>query len=179
MITVLALGSLVVDFQEVSGASTSINTCVQSELSVKYANFRAGTGNVNLIFTVRNGSSRSCSLRGFPRSTFFGPSKKQLTVIQSNLAHRDGNDLGGLKPGFAFPTVVLPARGFASFAIYGRDMPHGNSNNGCVTTKSMRVSLPSVVGNFTVSSVNTWCGGITMHPIVSGQTGVDPPNSSL
>lgn len=186
LLAALVFGSLATKFGQLSGASTTVKTCVPSALQLEYNKMRSGTGNVNLFFLIRNESSDSCSLRGFPRSTFLSPNEARLSVSQANSADSDGNDLGGLRPGLAIPTVVLAAsNGVASFSIYGRDMPHGNSLNGCVTTRTMLTELPGVARTYTIlltpngEGFDTWCGGVTMHPIVPGRTGVDPPNKFL
>jgi hypothetical protein len=82
------------------------------------------------------------------------------------------------------PSVTLaPHRGVASFSIYGRDIPNGN--DGCVTTNSMRLTLPGSSRTFTtsltqVSTSFTLCDGqVAMHPIVPGRSGDDPPLKNL
>jgi hypothetical protein len=186
LLVALVFGSFITNFGQLSGASTTVKTCVSSALHLEYDQVRAGTGNVNLFFLIRNGSSESCALRGFPRPTFLGSNGTRLSISQTNSADSDGNDLGGLRPGLAIPTVILAAsNGVASFSIYGRDMPHGNSLKGCVKTRTMLTELPGVAGRYTIALTpnseifDTWCGGVIIHPIVPGRTGVDPPNRSL
>jgi hypothetical protein len=186
LLVALVLGLLATNFGHFSGASTTSKTCVTSQLHLQYNQMRAGTGNVNLFFLIRNESSLSCSLRSFPGVTFLGSNEARLSISQANAADSDGNDLGGLRPGLPVPTVVLAAHsGVASFSIYGRDMPHGNSVKGCVNTRTMLTKLPGVAGTYTIfltprsGEFDTWCGGVTMHPIVPGRTGVYPPNRSL
>lgn len=186
LLTALFFGSLAANFGQLSGASTTVNTCVSSALHLEYTTEQVGTGNVNLFFLIRNESSESCSLRGFPRSTFLGPNGARLSISQANAADSDGNDLGGLRPGLAVPTVVLAAKnGVASFSIYGRDIPHGNSVKGCVRNRTMLTQLPGVAGTYRIAltphseEFDTWCGAVTIHPIVPGRTGTDPPNKFL
>jgi len=186
LIAALVFGSLATNFGQLSGASTTDKTCVPSALHLGYNKMRSGAGNVNLFFLIRNKSSEACSLRGYPRATFLGPNEARLSVSQTNSANSDGNDLGGLRPGLAVFTVLLAAsNGVASFTIYGHDMPRGNSLNGCVNTRTMLTELPGIAGTYTIflapksEGFDTWCGGVTMHPIVPGRTGVDPPNKLL
>jgi hypothetical protein len=182
---VLCVGTLVINIGQDSGASHVVTTCSAGELHLQYNGVRAGTGNVNLIFLIKNVGADTCTLRGFPRVSYVGHHDIRLSVPQTNAADNDGNDLGGLRPGVAIPTTRLAGgRGVASFSIYGRDITNGSVSKECINTRKMVAELPGVQGAITlllnpVQGNFVWCGGITMHPIVSGTTGADPSNSFL
>lgn len=186
LVSTFVCGSFAVTSSQSSAAPTAVGTCPASGLQVEYSTMRAGTGNVNLFFLIRNLGPEACSLRGFPRAAFVGPHGTRLQTKLSNGADRDGNDLGGLRPGLAVPTVVLAAKkGVASFSLYFRDMPPGNTWSNCFQSRTMITKLPGVNGSYRIlltpnkKSFDLWCGGITMHPIVAGQTGADPPDKFL
>jgi hypothetical protein len=187
-IIVLVIALFLSGFSFVASSSLSAaqmtSLCSSSDLRITPHGFLAGTGSVNNLFWIRNVGGSSCSLRGYPGVTFLGSRAAQLEVKQTNTANRNFNDVGGLRRGVTLPTVVLAANGgIASFMIYGTDEQHGNPPTKCIETRKMLVSIPNVVGRFTilmrVGSAFYWCGGIAMHPIVPGRTGADPPIALL
>jgi Protein of unknown function (DUF4232) len=185
-VAALSLCSFAIVNWQGAEASTSAPLCSQSELRVTYSGILAGTGNFNMFFVVKNVSSKNCSLRGFPQTSFKGAENVQLRVPYVDSADSDGNDLGGLRPGEAIPTVVLAAgHGVASFSIYGRDEPRTNSLKGCEEWRRMLVELPDVKSTETVYRLAQnemsylWCGSIVVHPVVPGRSGTDPPGEAL
>jgi hypothetical protein len=185
LLAILCVGPFVVNIGQGAGASNAVATCSGGQLHLEYSGQRVGTGNVNLIFLIKNVGLDTCTLRGFPRVSYVGPHDTRLSVPQTNSADNDGNDLGGLRPGVTVPTARLAgSHGVVSFSIYGRDETNGNAEKECINTRKMLTELPGVKGVITllltpVQGNFVWCGGITMHPIVPGTTGADPPNSFL
>jgi hypothetical protein len=165
---------------DTSASATALASCSASAVHVAFSGFLGGAGSENDLFWVTNVADRSCALRGYPDVTFLGPHAVQLSVKVTNAANRDYNDLGGLKRGEALPTVALAAHGgVASFMIYGTDEQHGSPPTTCIETRKMLVTLPNMRQQDTVlarvGSAFYWCGGITVHPLVPGRTGADPP----
>jgi hypothetical protein len=186
LVAALCLCSFVLTNWQGAGASTSVPTCSQSQIRLTYSGIRAGTGNFNMFFLVRNVSSKKCLLRGFPQTSFRDAKNVPLRIPYVNSADSDGNDLGGLRPGKAIPTVVVAAdHGVASFSIYGRDEPRTNSLKGCEEWRRMLVELPGVKSTVTVYRLAQnemsylWCGSIVVHPVVPGRSGTDAPNENL
>lgn len=157
--------------------------CAPSDLQVSFHGFLDGMGNVNNLFWVRNTGTDNCRLSGFPTAAFLGPGGTRLLVVQEDVADRDFNDIGGLKKGTELPTVTLKSNGgLASFMIYGTDMPFGNPPSKCISTRTMSVTLPRVNGAYRVFirlGGFHFCGRITMHPLVPGSTGADPPIAQI
>jgi hypothetical protein len=157
--------------------------CAPSDLQISFHGFLDGMGNVNNLFWVRNTSTESCRLTGFPTAAFLGPHGTRLSVVQDDVVDRDFNDIGGLKKGTEMPAVTLKSDGgLASFMIYGTDMPFGNPPSKCISTRTMSVTLPRVKGAYRVFirlGGFHFCGQITMHPLVPGGTGADPPIAQI
>jgi hypothetical protein len=105
-----------------------------------------------------------------------------LVVKQAESRGRDGNDFGGLAPGFSMPTVDLSTtKRAASFWIYGVDVstsgPNGVASR-CITSFEMRLQLPgdgkSLVTRLAPGQGFYFCGTVSVHPIVMGSSGSDP-----
>lgn len=185
LIAALCVGTFVVNVGQDSGASNTVTTCTRGDLRLEYNTSRVATGNLNLYFLIKNVGPDTCSLRGFPRVSYVEPHDTQPSVPQTNSADSDGNDSGGLRPGLSIPTARLAgSHGVVSFSIYGRDETNGNAAKECIKTRTMLTELPDVKGVFTLLLTPdegnfAWCGGITMHPIVPGTSGTDPPNKAF
>jgi hypothetical protein len=171
-----------------SGAATP-SACTSSELNVIDYNVSVAAGNVGQLFWVADTGSRSCTLSGYARATFWGtygfvPSKKpaESLVVTEKYGRRNA-DFAGVATGRELPVVTLsPGGAIASFWIFGTDQPHqlaDGHQSRCIVSTDMRVSLwpgpqviivaPERAGNF------DWCGTVTIYPVVAGDTGSDPP----
>jgi hypothetical protein len=182
------LGASLAGTSAASASSTAVSTCAAASVKVTDYNTVVGAGNVNDLFWIKNVSGQECSLRGYPRVTFFGvygdkfsaKNARTLVVGEERTLGRDGNDLGGVKLGVAIPKVVLPPHGGrASFWIYGTDEPHNNPPTRCITSYEMSAWLPGDSAPIVVAPMRGngffWCGAISVHPIVPGDSGSLPP----
>jgi len=173
-----------------SGATSSHSAprCGPSAVRITDFNTLVGAGNVNDLFWIRNVSQEACSLRGYVRVAYIGaygmgPTEKDPHRLQVSEGHsygRDGNDIGGLKRGLRVPTVTLqPSGGIASFWIYGTDEPHSPPPTRCIVSHKMLVWLPGASSSIVVQPLRAdgfyWCGGFTVHPVLPGESGSDPP----
>jgi hypothetical protein len=153
-----------------------------------------GAGNVNDLYWIRNVSQQACSIRGYVRISFVGvygfverklknPHVLSVKVTDSRNGGANGNDLGGVKTGAA-PTVTLDPRTLASFWIYGTDESSHRANGQltkCIASSRMLVRLPGTDDTDVVvpppGNGFYWCGGVTLHPVVAGDSGTSPPRS--
>lgn len=168
------------------GAVVVAPPCAANSVRISDDNTVVGAGNVNDLFWIKNISTSTCTLRGYVRVEYvgvygIGPTKATphlLQVPETRSYGRDGNDLGGLKKGLPIPSVVLKEHGVASFWLYGTDEPHGTPPSRCIVAHKMLVWLPGSPTSLTVQPLRGngffWCGGVSAHPIASGESGSDP-----
>jgi len=169
--------------------ATTLSACTTTQLNVVSYNVSVATGSVGDLFWVADIGARACTLRGYPRASYWGnygsvQSKKPAQPLVVGVTHgRRRFDFAGVAKERVLPTVTLsPGGAIASFWIFGTDMP-GRLADGhqsrCIVSYEMWVSMskgPSAVivaperaGNF------DWCGSVTIYPVVAGDTGSDPP----
>jgi hypothetical protein len=170
----------------------SVPPCSATSVRITEYNTVAAAGNVNSLFWIRNVSNTRCSIRGYVRTSYLGhygadtpgSTRMPLSVGQRDVPNGglNGNDVGGVRDGAALSTVVLPPGGLASFWIYGNDeSTHLRSGRvtRCVTSSTMVVHLPGGGTSVDVRAPKGdgffWCGGTTVHPVVSGESGSMPP----
>lgn len=168
-----------------SAATRPVLSCTSVFIRITDYNTVVGAGNVNDLFRVHNVSNQTCKVSGYVRVSYVGSyglttkgkKPKLLAVAQGDTLGANGNDLGGIKRGVAIPTVTLKPKGLASFWIYGTDDPHGVTNGQstrCITSYKMLVRLPGATPSINVSPMKSngffWCGGISMHPMVPGES---------
>jgi hypothetical protein len=176
-------------------AAASISpSCQSSSVHVTEYDAWVGAGNVNDLYWIRNVSRQACSIRGYVKISFVGvygfaernlknPQVLSVKVANSLNGGANGNDSGGVKTG-AVRTVNLLPDGLASFWIYGTDEPSHRANGQvtkCITSFRMLLRLP---GTNHIDVVDPppdkgfyWCGNVTLHPVVAGDSGTSPPRS--
>lgn len=175
----------------VAAAALADNTCTSSQVQISEYNTLVGAGNVNVLFWITNTSQKRCTLHGYVRVAFSGKygfaptpiiTPQPLDVRSFDRVGRAkvSNDVGGVKSG-PIPTVTLLPGHVASFWIYGTDEQVGPSGPGerCITSFDMQTWLPVFSPSLDVKPLANngfyWCRGVTIHPIVPGESGVKPP----
>lgn len=171
-----------------TATATSLPSCTSTSVRITDYNTVIGAGSVNDLFWIKNVSGHECKLRGYPRVAYVGvygigtPYKDphRLSVDEAQSYGRNGNDVGGLKKGLPVPTVTLDANGgVASFWLAGTDEPHGDPPSRCIISYTMLVWLPGSAVSSVVRPLRAngffWCGSFAAHPILSGESGSDPP----
>jgi hypothetical protein len=169
--------------------ATALSACTTTQLNVIDYNVSVAKGSVGNLFWVADIGSRACTLRAYPRATYWGnygsvQSKKpaQPQVVDEQHGERRF-DFAGVAKNRALPTVTLsPGGAIASFWIFGTDMPQrlaDGQQSRCIVSDETWVSIskgPSVIivtperaGNFNL------CGSVTIYPVVAGDTGSEPP----
>jgi hypothetical protein len=176
--------------------SAKVRRCTAAYVRVSEYSFQGGAGNVNYLFRITRKGNRSCSLHGYVDASFVGiygygsePLKSAHPLAVKRVENRgiDGNDLGGLAPGLATPTVDLStAKSVASFWVYGVEnsttQPNGVASR-CITSFEMKIRLPgdvkSTVARMASGQGFYFCGTVDVHPIVPGSSGSDPAKALL
>jgi hypothetical protein len=159
-----------------SSVPPNIPRCKTAGLRVWEYNTLVGAGHVNDLFWIRNVSSESCSIAGYPSIGYQNMHGRALPVKVGDERGNDGNFVGGVKSGFALPDVILQAKGaVASFWVDGLDIPAGNPAPSCIDTKRMIFTAPHSSGSTIAPPLKSngffWCGGVSVFPVVAGRSG--------
>jgi len=158
-----------------SAASASWPQCTRSQIGVTAAGAGAGLGHVGVLFTLRNTSSASCRLEGYPAMQLFGSNGQALptTVIRA------------VTGAYLFPAVVphrvaLPPGAVASFDLQYGDNPFGAQANeayaqACPAAASTEVTLPNAQDHAVVPASMAPCDGqVIVSPLVPGSQWLSP-----
>ncbi len=156
-------------------ASASWPQCSQSHVSISATSTGAGLGHVGVLFTVRNTSSASCRLNGYPELQLLGGGGHALptTVVRA---------VGGA---YLFPAVVphwvaLPSGAAGSFDLQYGDNPVGAAASepyatACPAATRVAVTLPHARGQSVVPANMAPCGGqVIVSPVVPGAQWLTP-----
>jgi hypothetical protein len=162
-----------------SSAPSNIHRCNTASLRVWEYNTLGGAGHVNDLFWIRNVSSESCLISGYPSIGYQNMHGRALDVRVADERGNDGNFVGGVKSGLALPDVILQANGaVASFWVHGLDIPAGNPEPSCIDTKRMTFTAPHSSGSTIAPPLKSngffWCGGVSVFPVVAGRSGSLP-----
>jgi Protein of unknown function (DUF4232) len=157
-------------------ASTSWPQCSQSQIGITAAGTGAGLGHVGELFTLRNTSSASCRLEGYPDMQLLGSNGQALptTVV------RAGSTGAYLFPAVTPHRVALPPGAAASFDLQYGDNPVGAQANepyaqACPSATSAEVTLPSASDHSVVPVSMAPCGGqVLVSPVVPGSQWLSP-----
>jgi hypothetical protein len=193
VIIVVAAGCLVPFTSSVVGASVA-PACQSTSVHVSEYDSWVGAGNVNDLYWIRNVSRQACSVRGYVEISFIGvygfaehnlknAHALSVEVVNSLNGGANGNNSGGVKTG-VIPRVTLDPGDLASFWIYGTDEPSHLANGQqtrCISSFRMLVRLPSAHRTDVVASPPHngfyWCGKVSLHPVIAGDSGTSPPRS--
>jgi Protein of unknown function (DUF4232) len=150
-------------------ASASWPQCSQSQIGITAAGTGAGLGHVGVLFTLRNTSSASCRIEGYPDLQLLGSSGNALptTVVRAVTG-------AYLFPAVSPHRVALAPGATASFDLQYGDNPVGAQANesyaqACPSASSSEVTLPNSSGHSIVSASMAPCSGqVIVSPVVPG-----------
>ena len=156
-------------------ASASWPRCASTQLGMTATGTGAGLGHVGVLFTLRNTSSVSCRLDGYPRLQLLGASGQRLptTVVRA------------VSGAYLFPAVVphrvaLPPGAVGSFDLQYGDIPVGAAANepsatACPAATHVEVTPPSAADHAVVMARMAPCGGqVVVSPVVPGARWLTP-----
>ena len=109
--------------------ATTLSACTTTQLNVISYDVSVATGSVGDLFWVADIGARACTLRGYPRASYWGnygsvQSEARSTPVVGESHGRRRFDFAGVANDRALPTVTLsPDGAIASFWIFGTDMP--------------------------------------------------------
>jgi hypothetical protein len=156
-------------------ASASWPPCAPNQLTITATGAGAGLGHVGKLFTLRNTSSGSCQLRGYPDLQLLASSGRRLptTVIRA------------VTGAYLFPAVVphrvaLQPGAVASFDLQYGDNPVGPAADdpdatACPAAAHVEVTVPNAGGHNLVRASMAPCGGqLVVSPVVPGAQWLAP-----
>jgi hypothetical protein len=150
-------------------ASAAWPQCGPSQIGITAAGTGAALGHVGVLFTLRNTSSASCRLNGYPGMLLLSSNGQALptTVVRV---------LSGayLIPAVVPHRVALQPGALASFDLQYGDNPVGAQANepyaqACPSAASAEVTPPNANGHSVVPVSMAPCGGqVLVSPVVPG-----------
>jgi hypothetical protein len=150
-------------------ASAAWPQCGPSQIAMTATGTGAALGHVGVLFTLRNTSTASCRLNGYPGLLLLGSDGHAVptTVVRVvNGAY--------LIPAVAPHRVALQPGALASFDLQYGDNPVGAQANepyaqACPSAASAEVTLPNANGHSVVPVSMAPCGGqVLVSPVVPG-----------
>jgi Domain of unknown function (DUF4232) len=150
-------------------ASESWPQCSPSQIGITAMGTGAGLGHVGVLFTLRNTSSASCRLIGYPGIQLLGSNGHALptTVVRAVTG-------AYLFPAVAPHPVALQPGALASFDLQYGDNPVGAQASepyaeACPSATSAEVTLPNANEHSVVPASMAPCGGqVLVSPVVPG-----------
>ena len=156
-------------------ASASWRQCNKTQIGVTASGNGAALGHVGVLFTLRNMSSASCRLYGYPGLLLLGGNGQALptTIVRA------------VSGAYLFPRVpphwvALPPGASGSFDLQYGDNPVGAQANepyatACPTATQMEVTLPNASDHTVVPASMAPCGGqLVVSPVVPGVQWLGP-----
>jgi hypothetical protein len=156
-------------------ASASWPRCAKSQLSMAATSTGAGLGHAGVLFTLRNTSSASCRMFGYPGLQLLSASGQQLptTVVPAGSG------------AYLFPAVVphwvaLQPGAVGSFDLQYGDTPVGSAASepdaqACPAATHVEVTMPKTTGHVVVPASMAPCGGqVLVSPVVPGAHWLTP-----
>jgi hypothetical protein len=142
-------------------STTSFAHCHSWQLRVAATDYGEALGSFLQTFTFTNASRQTCSLRGWPSLEVERRSGRSLPVRSWQV--RQG---GPTTP--AFHTVVIRARGAASFDVYGEDWDH-TANKPCPQTRRVLITPPGTRSALSARVKMPNCGFFEIAPVIAGK----------
>jgi hypothetical protein len=137
-------------------AAAGVPACNTSQLQGELGPSDAGAGQVYAPLILRNTSSTTCEVKGFPGVSVVDGSGAQI----GQPATREGNEGGA---------VILQPGGVASATLHTTNAGIGGPCE--PTSAQIKVFPPSQTEALTFSADYTVCGGFSVTTLVPGDTG--------
>ncbi|MHB8681105.1 MAG: DUF4232 domain-containing protein [Acidimicrobiales bacterium] len=148
----------------ITGASSSTTGagtthCLAADLAVSVAGSEGAAGTNEITFALRNSSSSTCAMEGFPGAQLYDASGAALpTTVVRGGSYNFTN--------FAPANVVLAPGAIADFNMGYSDVPTGNSGQ-CPTAASLWITPPDDVDHAVVTEQIQACSGgkLSVSPV--------------
>jgi hypothetical protein len=159
------LAALFLAFPDRADSTATLATCQAPQLSLSASFYGEAGGQFIQTFTFTNALTHRCQLRGWPTVNWERVDgrlvrMRPVRVVQVAL---------GAQP---FRTVVLRARGAASFNLYGEDWNH-LADRRCPSSSSVSITPPGVRAAFPVAAKLPICGRLYVSPVIAGPSDHD------
>jgi hypothetical protein len=156
-------------------ASASWPQCRKAQLTMTATGEGAALGHVGVLFTMRNTSSASCRLEGYPG----------LQLLDSEGRALPTTVLRAVSGAYLFPAVMphsvaIPSGAVGSFDLQYFNSPVGAAANepyptACPAAAQVEVTLPSSAGSSVVPASMAPCEGqVLVSPVVPGAQWLAP-----
>jgi hypothetical protein len=142
-------------------STTSPSRCRTWQLHVAPTFYGEAATSFIQTFTFTNASRGACWLRGWPRLALKTPTGQRKPVASWRVVQ-------GAPTAPPFRTVVLRARGAASFDVYGADW-NLRENKPCPRTTVVLITPPAARSAFTVHVKMPNCGRFYIAPVIAGK----------
>ena len=142
--------------------------CTAAELHVGEGSTHGAAGNSAVSLRFTNTSGQPCTLTGYPGVAGLDSSGRQ--VLQARRT-RFG-PMGGIGPG-PIPTVVLGPAQSAAAILEGGDNPAPGVT--CPRLSAILVTAPNTGRSVRLAKMPGDCGGMQVHPVIRGTSGVTVP----
>ncbi|HEY7324329.1 MAG TPA: DUF4232 domain-containing protein [Streptosporangiaceae bacterium] len=150
-------------------ASAEWPQCGPRQIGITAAGTGAALGHVGVLFTLRNTSSASCRLQGYPGMLLLGGNGQALPTTVVRVVSG-----AYLIPAVVPHRVALQPGALASFDLQYGDNPVGVQASepyaqACPSAASAEVTLPNATGHSVVPVSMAPCGGqVLVSPVVPG-----------
>lgn len=149
-----------------SGSSTTTTVpggsrCMSPGLSASFVGSNGAAGTIEATLALKNVSSASCTLDGYPGLGLLGPGN---TALPTNVVRKGHFNFTSMSPS----TVMLASGQSAYFNIGYSDVPSGTQAS-CPTSVSLLVTPPNSYSSLTIPAQFAPCsnGTITVSPVFS------------
>ncbi len=156
-------------------ASASWPQCSKAQIAITATGTGAGLGHIGVLFTLRNTSSASCRLYGYPGLQLLGGGGRALPTTVTRAVHG-----AYLFPAVVPHSVALPAGAAGSFDLQYEDNPAGAAASepyatACPAAIQVEVTLPNAYEHAVVPASMAPCEGqVLVSPVVPGAQWLAP-----
>jgi hypothetical protein len=141
--------------------------CRSSQLALSEAHGGTGLGHSAVIILLRNSSTTTCTLVGYPGVAGLDSAGQQV----AQATRMPNGYMGGLAPENRTPPVVTLAAGqTASAQVEGTDNPQGSQTT-CPRLSGLLATGPNTYLSVRLPYAPGDCSGLEVHPVVTGNTG--------
>ncbi len=139
--------------------TTGTTTCQPQQLSASPTNVGGGAGTIELSVSLKNISSTTCTLAGYPGMQLLSSTGASLPT---NVVRGGGQPFSASAANQPPSTVTLAPNAVAAFSLNYEDVPVGGETT-CPTSAKAEITPPNDTAFLTVALQIAPCGGGTIH----------------